>query len=541
MGRTVFTPRDQMVALASAGTGRGFGQRGRAPVAAAAQPGQLRASLLRTAESPPERKPSALDPLTGLTGRLIGPRWRKQAQRIERWFAEHDPVHDLAEEIGSARWYRGFATMVGLTAIAVMSWPSFAPLQAAPLSALDSAAQNELRVQGIRPLAFGADNGRRMNATGAVIPLAAAPERPSVELSATLGAGDSFPRMLQRAGLASTDIVRVLDLVAAQVSPGAIQPGTRFAIRLGARTSPSSPRPLEQLSFRPRFDLALDVRRIGGTLALAANAIAINSQPMRVRGIVGTSLYRSARAAGAPPSAVQDYLRTIDQHIAFEDIAPGDEFDLVFANRRAASGEEQPGDLIYAAVMRGQKPVVQLLRWGKDGSFLSPQGMAEGTRQESGFLGAPVNGRMTSGYGARRHPILGYMRMHAGVDFGASWGSPIYAATDGRVTFAGWHGGHGKYVRLDHGGGLGTGYGHMSRIAVSPGMDVRRGQVIGYVGSTGLSTGPHLHFEAYRNGRTVNPLSIGTVVQQATVDPAQLAAFRTKLAQITAIKANAIR
>ena len=111
----------------------------------------------------------------------------------------------------------------------------------------------------------------------------------------------------------------------------------------------------------------------------------------------------------------------------------------------------------------------------------------------------------------------------------------------GALTFAGWHGGHGKYVRLDHGGGLGTGYGHMSRIAVSPGMDVRRGQVIGYVGSTGLSTGPHLHFEAYRNGRTVNPLSIGTVVQQATVDPAQLAAFRTKLAQITAIKANAIR
>nr|WP_246465575.1 M23 family metallopeptidase [Novosphingobium jiangmenense] len=128
--------------------------------------------------------------------------------------------------------------------------------------------------------------------------------------------------------------------------------------------------------------------------------------------------------------------------------------------------------------------------------------------------------------------------MHAGIDFAASWGAPVYAATDGRVSFAGWHGGHGNYVRLDHGGGIGTGYGHMSRIAVAPGMSVRRGQVIGYVGSTGLSTGPHLHYEMYRGGQTVNPMSMTSIVQRATVDPAQLAAFRSKLAQITAIPAN---
>ncbi len=260
---------------------------------------------------------------------------------------------------------------------------------------------------------------------------------------------------------------------------------------------------------------------------------------MRIRGIVGGSLYRSARAAGAPPVAVQDYLRAIDQHLAFEEIAPGDEFDLVFSNRRASSGEQQAGDLVYAGVIRANKPVLQLLRWGKDGAFYSPQGMAEGSQETQGFLGAPVNGRITSNYGARRHPILGYMRMHAGIDFGAGWGAPIYAATDGRVSFAGWHGGHGNYVRLDHGGGLGTGYGHMSRLAVSPGMAVRRGQVIGYVGSTGLSTGPHLHYEMYRNGRTVNPLSAGTITTRATVDPGQLAAFKAKLAQITAIRANA--
>ena len=510
----MFTPQDQMMAFAGAGGAPRFG--------------------VRTA---PPRAPVAPTRSDLLLAR-VAPRWNAACARIERWFAKRDLVPDLAEDIGSLRWFRGFGTMLALGGAAVLLWPSFAPLSAAPMTVLDHAARDELRVQGLRPLGYGADNGRHMIATAAVIPLAAAPERPSIDLAATLGAGDSFPRMLQRAGLASTDIVRVLDLVTTQVKPGAIAAGTRFAIRLGARSSPAQPRPLEQLSFRPRFDLALDIRRSGGGLTLASNSIAVDTSPMRIRGIVGGSLYRSARAAGAPPTAVQDYLRAIDQHMAFEEIAPGDEFDLVYSNRRATTGEQQPGDLVYAGVVRAGKPVLQLLRWGNDGAFYSPQAMAQGTQEASGAFGAPVNGRITSNYGARRHPILGYMRMHAGIDFGAGWGAPIYATTDGRVSFAGWHGGHGKYVRLDHGGGIGTGYGHMSRIAVSPGMAVRRGQVIGYVGSTGLSTGPHLHYEMYRNGQTVNPLSIGAITRRAEIDPAQLAAFRSKLSQITALKAN---
>lgn len=510
-----------MLALAGAGGGSGFGQR--------------------------TTKPRAPLPLTrwqlliNRAEQLCTRHWPRITAPVERAFAKFDLVPDLAEDIGSVRWFRGFGTMLGLGAAAVLMWPSFAPLQAAPVTVLDGTAHDEFRVQGIRPLAFGADNGRRMNATSAVIPLAAAPERPTIDLTATLGAGDSFPRMLQRAGLANADIVRVLELVGGQVKPGAIPEGTRFAIRLGARANPAQPRPLEQLSFRPRFDLALDVRRGGGGLVLATNAIAVDTSPQRIRGIVGASLYRSARAAGAPPSAVQDYLRTIDEHLAFEEIAPGDEFDLVYANRRAGTGEQQAGDLLYAGVVRAGKPVLQLLRWGNDGAFYSPQGMAQGAQETSGLLGAPVNGRITSGYGARRHPILGYVRMHAGIDFAAGWGAPIYAATDGRVTFAGWHGGHGNYVRLDHGGGIATGYGHMSRIAVAPGVSVRRGQVIGYVGSTGLSTGPHLHYEMYRGGQTINPMSLTSIVQRATVDPAQLAAFRSKLAQITAIPANRSR
>ena len=152
----------------------------------------------------------------------------------------------------------------------------------------------------------------------------------------------------------------------------------------------------------------------------------------------------------------------------------------------------------------------------------------------------PVNGHVTSGYGQRFHPILGYARMHAGVDFGAAWGSPIIATAAGVVSFAGYHGGHGNYVRLEHGGGLGTGYGHMSRIAVTPGERVRAGEIIGYVGSTGLSTGPHLHYEMYRNGQTVNPLGTQFSTVTRVVDTRDLDAFRAKLAQMRALRVGAM-
>jgi murein DD-endopeptidase MepM/ murein hydrolase activator NlpD len=175
-----------------------------------------------------------------------------------------------------------------------------------------------------------------------------------------------------------------------------------------------------------------------------------------------------------------------------------------------------------------------LLRWGSDGQFFEASGMGA---QRTGLL-MPVVGHITSTFGARRHPILGYTRMHAGVDFGAAWGSPIYAVGDATVNFAGWHGGHGNFVKLDHGGGFATGYGHMSRIAVSPGEHVRAGQVIGYVGSTGLSTGPHLHYELYRGGVPVNPLTTQFTVAQA-VDPAELRAFRARLAEIKAVRPGA--
>jgi murein DD-endopeptidase MepM/ murein hydrolase activator NlpD len=474
------------------------------------------------------------DPLPATTVHLaaLAERYERWRQRASVVLSQIEFAPDLAREVGSRRWLRGVATMVGLAALALAGWPDFAPLRAASAMRIDDGARDEFRSQMIMPLALGGDSGRHMGATRAVARLKDAPERPRLDLVATLGVGDSFERMLLRAGLSDNEAGQVAGLVSRAMPLGEIEPGTQIDLTLGKRPSSEAQRPLESLSFRARFDLQLAVERVGGRLDLKPHPITVDTTPLRIRGVIGTSLYRSARAAGAPASAVQEYLRTLDGEMDLDNLAAGDEFDLIVDYRRAATGETEAGKLIYAGLIRGGKPRKQLMRW--DGKFYEASGVGE-SRQG---LMRPVPGWETSGYGMRRHPVLGYTRMHRGIDFHAPYGSPIYAVSDGTVEFAGRHGGHGNFVKLGHGGGLETGYAHMSRIAVAPGERVRRGEVIGYVGSTGLATGPHLHFEVYRNGETVNPQSV-TYINRAQLSGAQLAAFRSTLAELQRIQPGA--
>ena len=471
--------------------------------------------------------------------------WRRSLRALRLDTSEW--VVDLAEGIGTRRWWRGMATVVGLALSALAFWPGVTRLEAAPATRLEPARDAEWRSLGAVPLSYDTTRLQRAPLAPAVRPVASVPERAQVSFSTVLPGGDDLAPMLQRAGVTADDAARAAGLVAAAVPLADLAPGTRVALVLGPRLGPGQPRRLDRVELRARFDLALAVTRAGGALALVRAPIAVDTTPLRVRGTVGSSLYRSARAAGAPPQAIQEYLQALDANLELDsDVQPGDAFDLVFAYKRAATGETEVGELLYAGLDRGAQPVAQLLRWGHDGAFYSADALARPRYVTSAYGGAaggmvtPVNGHITSLYGQRFHPILGYARMHAGVDFGAAWGSPIVASAAGVVSFAGYHGGHGNYVRLEHGGGLGTGYGHMSRIAVSPGERVSAGEVIGYVGSTGLSTGPHLHYEMYRDGRTVNPLgqsfAASTVTVTRQVDPGQLAAFRARLQQLRAIR-----
>ena len=449
-----------------------------------------------------------------------------------RDFAALDWAPDLAEDIGSRRWFRGLATLLGLSALALAFLPDLMVVAGAPAALGDRAAQEEFRHRGIAPLALGAGTGDLRGPTSRVRPLAAAPERASVQLTATFGEADRIEAMLERAGVGAVDAGRLAAVVNAVLAGQAIAPGTRFDLLLGARPAPGEPRLLERAAFRARFDLDLVAQRSGGSFTLERRAIAVDTTPVRIRGRVGDGVYLSARAAGLPIGPIQEYLQTLDAHLSVDtDIQPDDTFDIVVAWRRAASGESEPGELLYAGIERDGTPRAQLLRWGREGQFLEASGAGE---QRSGLIMPVVGGRMTSGFGQRRHPVLGYTRMHAGIDFAAPTGAPIYAVTSGTVAYAGWAGGHGNHVKLNHGSGFGTGYSHMSSIAVSPGMTVRAGQVIGYVGSTGLSTGPHLHYELYKHGAKVNPLSVRFTVSNQ-VEGQELAAFRARLAKLQAL------
>lgn len=457
----------------------------------------------------------------------------RASRAVERDF---DLVVDLGVRIGSRTWFRGLATCAALCYAAWSLAPGFAALPGPVPGALSDAQWEEARALSIAPLAYGADTGRRMAATEAVESLMDTPERPTVELMATLGRGDGFSRVLERAGIAGAEAKQVAGMVGGAVSLEDIKPGTVMDIRLGRRANRTVARPLEALSFRARFDLKLAMVRSDGRLVLSRTPIAVDDTPLRIQGQVGSSLYRAARAAGAPAKAVESYIRAVASQVGMGSLGANDRFDIIIEHRRAATGETETGQLLYAGLDRAAGKDLKLLQWTQGGR--TEWFEASGVGKQSGLLQRPVPGNVSSNFGMRFHPILGYTRMHKGLDFRAGYGTPILAVADGRVAGAGWAGGYGQRVQLAHSGGLVSTYSHMSRIAARPGSTVRQGQVIGYVGSSGLATGPHLHYELHRNGKAINPTSV-RFVTRAQLSGSELAAFRAKLRNLLAVRSGA--
>jgi murein DD-endopeptidase MepM/ murein hydrolase activator NlpD len=462
--------------------------------------------------------------------------FRNNARTFGSRVDDLDLVTDLGVRIGSREWVRGFAICAALCLSAYSMGPSIRPITAAGPAPMGDANWEEARALAITPLAYGADTGRRLAATDAVVPLADTPERPSIDLLATLGRGDGFTRVLERAGIAKDEAAQVSDMVAKILPVTEIRPGTTMDVTLGRRPSRQVARPLDSLSFRARFDLKLSFKRVAGKLTLAQIPVSVDNTPLRIQGRVGSSLYRSARAAGAPAKAVEAFIRAVAGQVDIGSIGADDRFDIILEHRRAETGETETGQLLYAGLDRSASKDLQLMQWSQSGKVQWFE--AAGVGRTSGTLQRPVPGMVSSNFGLRRHPILGYTRLHKGMDFSAGYGTPILAATDGRVTGAGWAGGYGRQVRIHHPGGLMTSYSHMSRIVAQPGTMVRQGQVIGYVGSTGLSTGPHLHYELYRNGAPINPASVRFVVR-AQLSGGELAAFRNKLRGLLSVPVGA--
>ncbi|HEY0628332.1 MAG TPA: M23 family metallopeptidase [Sphingomicrobium sp.] len=454
--------------------------------------------------------------------------------RRKKSWRDLDLVVDLGEEPISLRWLRGAATLSALCALVAFLAPApFEPLipMADRIGSSEAERYGELAVS---PIAQGSTTGVRMAANALVEPLAEAPDRPFVELFAKLSRGDSVARLLVRSGVSYAEAAAAARVIATAV-PRGVAPGTSLELKLGRR-APSGVRPIERIAFRAGLDLNVTLTAAADGLQISTARIAIDNRPLRIRGRVGDGLYWALRSSGVSPQAAGEYLRAIGAQLDVgAELGPDDRFDLIVANRRAATGESREGPLLYAAIDRSAATDIRLMKWNVGGRIDWVD--ANGAGRQVAAFAWPVAGRITSGFGLRVHPILRFARMHRGIDFGAGYGTPIVAASDGQVTKAGWAGGYGRQVRIAHGGGIVTSYSHMSRTVAEPGSFVRQGQLIGYVGSSGLSTGPHLHYEVYRNGTAVNPAGV-KFASRSLLDGPELDRFKAHLARLMAIGAG---
>ncbi|MDO8708169.1 peptidoglycan DD-metalloendopeptidase family protein [Pseudomonas sp.] len=234
-----------------------------------------------------------------------------------------------------------------------------------------------------------------------------------------------------------------------------------------------------------------------------------------VHGVINSSLSQSAARAGLSHSLTMDMASVFGYDVDFaQDIRQGDEFDVIYEQKVVNGKAVGNGPILSARFTNRGKTFTAVRYTNKQGN--TSYYTAEGNSMRKAFIRSPVDfARISSGFSmGRRHPILNKIRAHKGIDYAAARGTPIKAAGDGRVLLAGRQGGYGNVVIIQHGNSYKTLYGHMQGFAknVRTGTSVKQGQVIGYIGTTGLSTGPHLHYEFQVNGRHVNPLSIKTAM-----------------------------
>jgi murein DD-endopeptidase MepM/ murein hydrolase activator NlpD len=278
--------------------------------------------------------------------------------------------------------------------------------------------------------------------------------------------------------------------------------------------------------------LATVTRNRQGDFVATTEGSEIKNQQASTRATLYTSFYHTALAQHIPQATIEKLLRVHSYDVDFKQkVKPGDTFEVFFDS----GSDDDAGELLYTSMtIDGVQRKFYRFRTPDDVVDYYDE---QGNSAKKFLMRNPVKGgRYTSGFGERRHPLLGIMRMHTGVDWAAPVGTPILAAGDGTVELVGGKGGYGNYVRIRHPNGYSTAYGHMSRYAdgVAPGVAVKQGQIIGYVGSTGMSTGPHCHFEVLVNNNFVNPMTIA-VPRGLQLQGRELAEFQRERNRIDAL------
>lgn len=338
-------------------------------------------------------------------------------------------------------------------------------------------------------------------------------DRPSTPYSHTLrvGRGDILGSLLVEAGIDPNEAHAAVVALRRVYDPRRMRPGQEVALTLrpgaGAGTAPR----LESLALDVDFARAVNLERSeDGGFAAKQIEKSLTEKLLAAEGEIQDSLYADAAKAGVPLPVLVEMVRAYSWDVDFQrDIHPGDRFAVMYEGYFEGERPVHVGGVLSAILTLGGKEahIYRFETGDGETDYYNPQGQSV----RKAMLRTPIDGaRLSSGFGKRMHPILGYTTMHRGIDFAAPTGTPIYAAGDGRIEEAGANGAYGNYVRIRHGPRYASAYAHMSRLArgIAPKRRVTQGEIIGYVGSTGRSTGPHLHYEILEGGRRINPLNV---------------------------------
>ncbi|MBC8021147.1 MAG: M23 family metallopeptidase [Methyloceanibacter sp.] len=326
----------------------------------------------------------------------------------------------------------------------------------------------------------------------------------------TVGRGDNLMSLFTKIGTEPSHAAEIIETLAPIFSAKDLKSGQELRFTMvPAPSDTGQMEPAKVSIFAKGSHLATAARNRQGEFVASAAPIGndVQAQQASSRATLYTSFYHAALAQKIPADTVLRLLRVHSYDVDFKQkVKAGDSFEMFFDG---GNNEAEVGELLFTAMtIDGQSR--------KFFRFRTPDDVVDyydeqGNSAKKFLMRNPVKGgRYTSGFGDRRHPLLRYMRKHTGVDWAAPTGTPILAAGDGTVEQVGGRGGYGNYVRIRHANGFATAYGHMSRYGagVAPSVAVKQGQIIGYVGSTGLSTGPHCHFEVLVNNGFVNPMTI---------------------------------
>ena len=251
---------------------------------------------------------------------------------------------------------------------------------------------------------------------------------------------------------------------------------------------------------------SVEIRKVQNSFSIKENILQLYKKEVVVKNIIKNNLYSSAIESGVEPNIIIEFARIFGFEVDFQrDIRKGDWFEILYEKFEDDNNRvRDTGKIIYASMyVNGEELNLYNFRYSKEEDYFDIKGKSI----TKSLMKTPINGaRLSSSFGMRKHPILGYNKMHRGTDFAAPSGTPIIASGSGTVTRARWCGGGGNCVKIKHNSTYETIYAHMKTFAkgIKEGRKVKQGQIIGYVGSTGLSTGPHLHYEVIVNGKKVN-------------------------------------